>query len=156
MIDAFTPDEGMDDGPEIIDGPMRAEELAILQRDNANYVIPIGVNPLHEEWTDNEVILLSHLWDTEDPLSRKELERRLVDHPVLVARPGREYFTDALHAYTRYCRRQYLQSKDVKWLITCEKLCIIYVFIDITDRLDADRMQLSDSRLHEIAKDLPS
>jgi TIR domain len=77
-------------------------------------VIPGSADPRQGGWTDREVVLLSPLWATDEPLAYEELENRLENHPVRYCRPQLNimanlhyYFT--LWCYSRYCAREFLR-----------------------------------------------
>ena len=120
----MNPLDSPQDEEEIFDAPMSAEELADIRRarNQSTYEPKTSLNPLHEGWTDTEVIILSPLWDSVEPLSIEELDRRLAVHPAKEVHPGRPYYHDAFEYYARYCLRRYLADGAPQWLETCKEI----------------------------------
>ncbi len=97
----------------IVDSPMTANELAIVrrQRGSPEYVPQASYNPLHEKWTDTEVVVLAPFFGMTEPPTIEDIDTKFLTHPALEARPGRPYHAIGLETLARYCFRH----KKPKW-----------------------------------------
>lgn len=107
--------ENSDDQEYVVDEAMTQEELKIVRRNNPRYRGTQGINPLHEEWNDTEVTLLSPLWDTNDPLSAEEIASIAQTHAVTQAQPGKAYEKDLYFLYAQYCLRRFSLGDGNRW-----------------------------------------
>jgi hypothetical protein len=91
----------------IVDTPISHDELALIRRHRGDpdYTPQSSFNPLHENWTDTEVIVLAPFFDMTEPPTIDEIERIMATHPALEARPGRPYYSIGLEILARYCFR---------------------------------------------------
>ena len=102
---------------EVIDAPMTNDELEIIRRHrgNPNYQPTASFHPLHEGWTDTEVIVLAPFFQFQEPPSIEQIKEKMNQHPALEARPGRPYYTIGLEILARYCLRKAKHDRNPSW-----------------------------------------
>ena len=98
---------------EIIEGPLTADDLAEIRRarNDPNYAPPPSVNPLHDNWTDTQVILLGPFLGRTIPPTLEEINRIMQNHSALEARPGHTYHETGLETLAHYCFRH----ENIDW-----------------------------------------
>ena len=115
-----------DDGERFHNGPMSAEELADIRehRGDPTYMPAESFDPLHQNWTDNQIQLLAPFFHfTSPPPSLEEIDRIIANHPVNVAQPGGKYHRDVQEWLAMYCFRKSEHDLDPSWRTLGITLC---------------------------------
>jgi hypothetical protein len=91
----------------VADKPLSGDELESIRRHrrNPDYTPQPSFNPLHEGWTDTEVIVLAPFFGMTEPPTIEIVDSIMKTHPALEARPERPYHAIGLETLARYCFR---------------------------------------------------
>lgn len=106
-----------------------------------------GVDPLHDIWSDTDVIILAPVWDFFAKKQRAptlaEIDRIMESHPARAARPGVTSPTmnchpTAMRSIAMYCRKHGRLSGDASWIRLSEAIAVRHQLTDISEKVQGD------------------
>lgn len=132
------------------------EHLAHIRKaiGRPDYQYDSSVNPLHDCWTDDQVVILGPIFEVakpeSDPPSLDGIRQIMDQHPVRAARPCTEgssisCYHEALVTITEYCRKHGRLHRNPSWTVLAIQLARAH---DLRDNLallrnDEDLIQLT-------------